>query len=156
MAKQHVIQYVNFYTDGSAARKIEPAALERKAVLPKQKKQKRKVIRLDPVAIFGVAVAVCMLIMMLVGISSLNSAREETLTMSNYVDALMQENATLHAQYADGYNLEEIRVTALALGMIPSQDAQQTAIFVAPVQQPQEQTGNSWANLTALLADIFA
>ena len=156
MAKQRVIQYVNFYTDGSAARKIEPVAPVKKAVLPKQKKQKRKVIRLDPIAILGMAVAACMLIMMLVGISSLNSAREETMTMRNYVDTLAQENAVLQEQYANGYDLEEIRTTALALGLIPSENAHQTTIYVSPAEQPQEEPGFNWANMAALLADIFA
>ena len=154
MAKQHVIQYVNFYTDGSAARKIEPAAPMKTAVLPKQKKQKRKVIRLDLVAVLGVTVAVCMLIMMMVGISALNSAKEETMTMRNYVDVLTQENAQLSQQYASGYNLEEVRTTALALGMIPSYDAPQTTIMVEP-EQP-ELPNTNWTDLSTLLADIFA
>ena len=155
MAKQRMIQYVSFYTDGSAARKITPAAPMKSAVLPKQKKQKRKVIHLDPVAVLGVAVAACMLIMMLVGVSALNSAKEETQLMRSYVDNLTEKNAELSVKYESGYNLEEIRTTALALGMIPAQQATQTTISVAPAEV-QEYTANVWTNLAMVLTDIVA
>ena len=52
MAKKYGIEYVNYYTDGSTARKIMPALRSVKAMLPKPKKHKRKVIYLDPVAVF--------------------------------------------------------------------------------------------------------
>ena len=156
MAKQHAIQYVSFYTDGSAARKITPAAPEIKTVLPQQKKQKRKVIRLDPVAILGITVALCMLIMMFVGVSALNAAREETQVMRNYVETLEQKNIRLQEDYANSYNLEEIRNTALALGMIPAQQAQEITISVTPAEPMQQQAVSAWSSIVMLLADIFA
>ena len=62
MTRYPNVQYVHFYTDGSAARKLEPVIPFKKNTvrIPAQKKSKRKVIYLDPVAIFSMAVALCL------------------------------------------------------------------------------------------------
>ena len=156
MAKQHVIQYVNFYTDGSAARQIEPAAPAKHATLPKQKKQKRKVIYLDPVAILGLAVAACMLVMMLVGLNALNEAQEKTEMMSSYVEVLTQKNEDLNQALLQGYDPDEIRTTALALGMIPSQQAPQITIDVQAPAGEQEEPVSVWTQLAKILSNVFA
>ena len=156
MAKQHVIQYVNFYTDGSAARKIEPAAPAKKATLPKQKKQRRKVIHLDPVAILGLAVAACMLITMFVALNALNAAQEKTETMSNYVETLAQKNETLSQKLEQSYDPQEIRTTALALGMIPAQEAPQITINVQMPSYEQEEQVSVWMQLANILSNVFA
>ena len=63
MARKHDILYVNFYTDGSAARKIAPAFPEMQPQRkPRAKKKKKTVIYFDPVAICSLMVAAVMLI----------------------------------------------------------------------------------------------
>ena len=119
----HSVQYVQFYTDGSAARKLEPITPFKKNTvrLPAQKKSKRKVIYLDPVAILSMMVAVFLLIMMTVGVVQYCNVKAQADTMASYVHYLEQENQELTQQYAQSYDLNEIKITANALGMIPAE-----------------------------------
>ena len=65
MAKKHDILYVNFYTGGSAAHKIELAPPQPRypepAPEPKARPKQRTVIYVDPLAIVSIAVSVVML-----------------------------------------------------------------------------------------------
>ncbi len=154
MANQHMIQYVNFYTDGSAAKKIQTVAPAEQPALPKKTKQKRRVIRLDPFAILGIAVAVCMLIMMTVGLFSLSAARNEAQIMQRYVDRLNQEKVALEEEFEKRCDMQQIETTALALGMVPADQIQQTTIYVAPIEET-EQT-SVWMYTGVLLSDILS
>ena len=133
MTRYPSVQYVHFYTDGSAARKLEPVIpFKRNTVrVPAQKKSKRKVIYLDPVAIFSMAVAVCLLVMMVVGVGQFYQVREENDNMAAYVHYLQQENQELTEQYVQSYNLNEIKKTAKALGMVPVEEIGSVAIDVS-------------------------
>ena len=99
MAQQLRVQYVQYYTDGSAARKVEspvPQAAPRKA---RAKKQKRIVIPVDPVSILGILVAAVMLVLMVVGYTQLQNTQQEVQTMEQYVSTLRRENAALQEEY---------------------------------------------------------
>ena len=51
---------------------------------------------------------------------------------------LQNQNVTLTAQYRSGYDLEEVRSAALALGMIPVEEAQVMNLHVTvPVKRPE-------------------
>ena len=55
MARQLDVQYVRYYTDGSAARNIAPSVSRKTQSLPKYFKKKRSiVVHVDPVAIAGI------------------------------------------------------------------------------------------------------
>ena len=133
MVRHPSVQYVHFYTDGSAARKIEPVIPFKKktAILPKVRKQKRKLIYMDPVAVLGTCVAVCMLIMMLVGVGQLRSAQAEVKQMQDYVHYLEWENQELTQEYMQSYDLNDIRMTATALGMVPADQIAITPIEIS-------------------------
>jgi len=152
---QHRVQYIQFYTDGTAARKLEIAAQERKTIrLPSVKKQKRRKIYVDPVAILGVGVAICMLIVMAVGFGQLDNARQEAAAMEQYVTQLSKENEALTSEYAASYDLEAVEKTALALGMVPSQ---QVPVREITVTVPQiQQTPTVWENIGTFLTSLFA
>ena len=155
MAKKYNIQYVNFYTDGSAARKIAPVLHSENVVMPKQKKQKRKVIYLDPVAVLGMAVAVCMLLMMIVGLAQLTQARGKAVAMEQYVIQLDIENDQLDQMYHDGYDIAEVERTALALGMVPGSQVKQTSIVI-PVEEPVVEAVSLWDQIGTFLSSLFA
>ena len=75
MVPKHDILYVNFYTDGSAARKPQAAI---PPVQPRKKPQnarRKKTLYLDPVAVCSLMVAAVMLIMMAVGLNEFQNAR---------------------------------------------------------------------------------
>ena len=123
-------QYVQYYTAGSAARKLAPVIPLHTPALPRTREQKRLKIYVDPVALFGTVVAVAMLVAMLVGVSALQAEQAKTATMVQYVESLRVENEALRTQYAEKCNLEEIREDALALGMVPKEQATHTLIQV--------------------------
>ena len=156
MAQRTSVQYVRYYTEGTAARKLEFAVPVKKkpAVLPKPKKVKVKKVYVDPVAVLGVVVALCMLIVMAAGVGQLKQAREEARTMELYVSQLTREQESLTAQYADTYDLNMIKQTALALGMVPSQEVPQTQIEVILPEVEEEPT--TWENIGTFLTNLFA
>lgn len=128
MANKSEVQYVRYYTVGSAARELAPELPQRPKPAPKPKKAKRVVLYVDPVAILGVITAVFLLVCMLVGLVQLNQVRARQENMSRYVQQLIQENETLRTQYEAGYDLEQIEKTALALGMVPAEQVTHIAV----------------------------
>ena len=155
MANRNDIQYVRFYTDGSAARKIAPSFNDfGKISQPKEKKIKRILVFVDPVALLGIAVAVCMLICMGAGIARNKAAHKQTEQMQQYVQQLNAEKDVILEDYTSGYDLQTVKQTALALGMIPREQAQRVSLEVTvPVQ---EQTVTLWARIGTFLAGLLA
>lgn len=154
MVQRVDVQYVQFYTAGSAARRIMPARVNQTATLPQIKKKKVHRIHVDPVAVLGTVVAVCMLIMMAVGVSQLRVEQQRVQTMEAYVAQLQAENTALQEKYAEQCDLEAVEKTALALGMIPQQEAVCTSIQVELPQQTQR--AGLWQQIGTFLASIFA
>ncbi len=156
MARKNDILYVNFYTDGSAARKVAPAfpaAKPRKK--PVAKRQQKIVIHIDPVAVCSFAVAVVMLIMMSVGLTALQNVRAEAIAMENYVQQLTVENNRLTEEFNQQVDLEAVEKTALALGMVPKQQVQSTPIVVNVIQE-EVPAPTFWSQVTAFLTNLFA
>jgi len=156
MAQRVDIQYVQFYTQGSAAKKVAPAISVHTGALPQVRKHKRKSVCIDPVAILGIAVAMCMLIMMLVGVSQLKQAQQNTVAMEQYVEQLRQENKQLEACYEEGCDLEAIEKTALALGMVPGKNVENTIIHVEVPQEPAVVQTTLWQRIGTFLTGLFA
>ena len=101
MAQRVDVQYIKFYTQGSAAARVQPAKPVHTATLPKIRKRTVYRVCVDPVAMLGIAVAVCMLIMMAVGVSNFRKERQKTVVMERYVALLQQENEELQEGYGD-------------------------------------------------------
>ena len=157
MIQRASVQYVRFYTYGTAARKLEYAVPEKKKMtaLPKPKKAKRRKIYVDPIAILGVVVAVCMLIVMSVGVKQLQQAQHEAVVMELYVEQLTQENELLTAEYAGSYDITMVEQTARALGMVPRVNVPHSTIEVTvPVEIAEEPT--VWETIGTLLTNLFA
>ncbi len=129
MAQKHDILYVNFYTDGSAARKIAPAFPETQRK-PKPVRPKKIVLHLDPVAVLSLVVAVALLVMMAVGLTRFQQARAEAQRMESYVQQLTAEKEALEGEYAASVDLEEVEKTALALGMVPKEQVPSYEIHI--------------------------
>ena len=121
-------RYVQFYTPGSVACKVEIRQEQDWAPLPAEKRKPQRVIGIDPVAVAGFFIAVCMLVLMAVGINKLNIARQEVVVLEHYVAQLTAENQSLSQQYADGYQLEVVRQKALDMGMVPAEEVPQIQI----------------------------
>lgn len=155
MARKPDIQYVRYYTDGSAARQLEILSpRKRKAALPRAKKQPCYVIYIDPLAVAGILLAAVMLISMLVGSIQLAVAKQQLSDMKAYVTTLSQGNEQLRKTYEEGYDLVEVEKSALALGMIPASQA--TTILVEVEQEQIVEEPTFWQRLSAKFEEFFA
>ena len=122
----------------------------------KYEKQKPPYLRIVLSLLVGVALAVVVLlcaIMVSFVQYGLNARRNAQ--MSQYITQLEAEQVQLQQQYEDGYDLEDIRDIAGALGMIPAQDAPQIEIDVPQPQQEQAQL-SFWESIATFLAGLFA
>ena len=157
MARKPDIQYIGqFYVHGSEAKKVEVQQTPRKtkAQLPKQQVRQVRQISVDPVAICGMAVAVILAVVMIFGASQIGDAWEGYETMAGYASDLRYENIRLTRQYRGMYDLEDIRVAAETLGMIPVEQAQTMALTVTmPVPDPEP---TLWEQVSWFLKGLFA
>ena len=141
MNQKPKIQYVGqFYIHGSEARQLELQEKKKhaKSKLPLERLRKVEVIYLDPVAIFGIVTALVLLAVMTVGVLQIRDDWKDYQTMSNYVSRLNSENAELKADYRSQYDLEDIRVKAEALGMVPKSQLEVRTVYVTiPHPEPE-------------------
>ena len=143
MSQKPKIQYVGqFYIHGSEARQLELQEKKKRAKskLPLERLRKVEVVYLDPVAIFGIGTALVMLTVMILGVLQIRDDWEEYRVMSNYVSRLNSENAQLQADYRSQYDLEDIRVKAQALGMVPKSELEVRTVYVTIPQPEPEMT----------------
>lgn len=156
MARKAEVRYVNFYSVGSSAYKLDamPTPKKQAAPIPKQRKVKKILLRVDPIALAGVFLAFIMLIMMVVGLFQLGSAKHQAAQMQSYVLQLQAENRVLDAQYRAGFDPDEIRQIATQMGMVPVEQAQQIQITVPVAEPVQEPT--VWETVYTFLVGLFA
>lgn len=157
-ARKPDIQYIHYQIDGSAARQLEPKRLPERIILPspkrKQQQKPQVELRVDPLVAVGVLVAAVMLVLILVGSAQLTAVRQQAAQMESYVATLTEDHIRMQEQYNAGCDLEDVEVKALALGMIPVEQAQHIAITL-PVHEPEveptfwEQLVQDWKNLFA-------
>ena len=157
MSQKPKIQYVGqFYIHGSEARQLELQEKKKRAKskLPLERLRKVEVVYLDPVAIFGIVTALVMLTVMILGVLQIRDDWKEYRVMSNYVSRLNSENAELQADYRSQYDLEDIRIKAQALGMVPKSDLEVRTVYVTIPQPEPEMT---WLEeLQWFLSGLFA
>ena len=157
MIQKPKIQYVGqFYVHGSEARalELEEQKKQPKTKLPLAKLETIEKIYVDPVALAGIAVAVLMLVVMILGAVQLQNDWMEYQRMADYVTDLKTENAQLTHIYRGGYNLEDIEMKALAMGLVPKSELKTIAITVAAPEAEPELTWDqkivrSWRELWA-------
>ena len=154
MARKYNDRYVRFYTYGSAAVKV--ADPRRAASLPKeQKAQKRKPIPFDPFAFAGNVVAVFMAILMIVGFCQVAATNAKVRELETQLVVLEQQEQMLLEKYYGSFDLDEIRVAAESMGMIPAEEAVHVQVRVnAPHVEVQQLSW--WDNLVANLRQFFA
>ena len=155
MAKQPDIRYIRLYTDGNAARKVQPVSLKNTIRLPKVKRNKKLILRIDPVAVLSMAVAAVMMVLMVVGVVKLNAAQRQEAVMAEYVETLKTKNEFLENTYSSGYDIEEVEQLALALGMVPKEQVQKVTVSIAQDQE-QAPMPDTWERFCIFLADLFA
>ena len=153
MAQKIDVRYVQLYTDGTAAKKMQQVSQSAKVVKHTPKKQKKIVICIDPLAIAGIFVAGLMLILMLVGVSRLHTARQAAVQMDAYVQILQAQNEELEKTYSEKVDLDKVREMALAIGMVPKEQVKTSTITI-DLPHTEEQT--VWTRIGTFLAGLFA
>ncbi len=154
MAQRLDVRYVTFRTDGSAARKAAAVQPYQLLNLPKVKKQRRMVVRLDPVALAGIVMSVAMVVMLTIGFVQMHDARRDAAVMESYVQTLREENKHLSAVYEESYDIDSVRITAKALGLVPKEQVKHITIQV-PELEEQKQPG-AWEQVFTFLTGLFA
>lgn len=160
MARQPDIQYVRYYTSGSAARKIElqPEKKKNNAVVPQQRprvrREKKTVIHVDPISVLAVLVAGVMLITMVVGMLRLGAVNAEVEAMDDYVAQLQQENTALRQEYEAGYDLKDVEQKALEMGLVPIEQVEHVTIELP--EMPVEEELTIWEKAAAFFSELFA
>lgn len=158
MAQKPEIQYIQYHIDGSAARQLEPKLLPQRKILPRpksrQQQKPRFILRIDPLVMVGVLVAAVMLVLIFVGFSQLNAVQQQVEQMQGYVQTLSAENVRLSNVYEAGCDLEDVEVKALALGMIPAEQAQHITITLPVHEEVPEPT--LWERLSQSWKELFA
>ena len=141
MVQKPKIQYVGqFYVHGSEARalELEEERKKAKARRPLARLQQVELIYVDPVAVAGILVAVVMLMTMVTGALALKTDWAEYEQMATYVSYLKKENAKLAEEYRAGYDIDDIRSKALALGMVSRNELKtRTVTVTVPEQEPE-------------------
>lgn len=154
MARKFNDRYVRYYTLGSAAPKLEPDP--RRAALPKYKTPaKRKPIPFDPFAFAGSAVAVVLAVLMLVGMVQVAHTTAQVRELETQLMTLELEEQMLVERYESGYDLNEIRVAAESMGMVPAEEAARVTVEI-PAQTAQAQQLSWWDSLLLSLRQFFA
>ena len=157
MERKPDIQYIDkFYVHGSEARVLElkPKKKKAKTVLPEAYPVKEKVVRIDLLSLCAIAVAVTMTVLMVVGCFQLKDAYDRSVAMSHYVISLQNENLDLTKTYYNGFDPVDIEQKALALGMIPMEDALTLTMSVTiPEEEPAP---TMWENFTWFMKGLLA
>lgn len=167
MGKKHDILYVNFYTSGSAARKIEltpprpipqqpaPEPTPTPAPARRTRTRTRPVIHVDLLAVASILVSAVMLMLMAVGMVKLNEAHAQQTRAEAYVQNLREENAALAAEFEEQYDPAAVEEAALALGMVPADQVEHITVTVRPtVETIPEPT--LWEQVLAFFEGLFA
>ena len=154
MARRPDVEYIRYYTDGSAARQLEQKPQKKHRPLPKTKKRPVYTLYIQPVALAGILLSAVLLVMMAVGSVELYHAQQQEKAMENYVQALKRENAIDRAEYEETLNIEEIEKAALALGMIPQEQAQRITISIPTPEAVEEPS--FWEKTMVFLEGLFA
>ena len=154
MAQRLEVQYIRAYTDGSAARKLAPAAPIKTMKLPKLKKHRRITVKIDPIAIGSIIMSVFLAITLAVGMIRFHSAQQELAQMQSYVQQLKTENAVLDASFSNSCDLDEVGKTALALGFVPQEQVRHVTVH-AP-KTVAEDTPDTWERIYIFLTGLFA
>lgn len=158
MALQPDIQYVRFYTAGSAARKLELQPKKEKAKIsapqrPQTRRRQKTLVYIDPISVFAVLVAGAMFIAMAVGMLRLGTVNSEVEKMNSYVAQLQAENTALRSEYHAGYDLKDVEQKALEMGLVPVDQVEKVVVEVPEiVEQPEP---GLWEKVGTFFSELF-
>ena len=158
MAMQPDIQYVRFYTAGSAARKLELQPEKKKAKIfapsqPQTRRKQKTLVYTDPISLCAVLVAGLMFIARAVGMLQLGSVNAESARMDSYVVELRAENTRLRNEYKSGYDLKDVEQKALEMGLVPIDQVEKVVIDAPEIAQDPEP--GFWEKIGSFFSELL-
>lgn len=157
MARSNEVQYIRYYSTGSAAEKVELPRIPKKQPKPKAAPVQKKtapVIRVDGLAAVGIVVAAVMLLCMLMGCVQVYNLNRQIQDLEVYVSQLELRQESLEADYAHGYDLEEIRQAAESMGLVPKDQVQHVTIHIPETETVVEISW--WDTVLNAIREFFA
>ena len=156
MVKKPEIQYIDkFNVYGSEAKVLELKPKRKiRTILPLSAPDKTIKIPVDPVAIGGIVVAVALLVTLVIGCVQYVQVYRQYRAMMDHVVVQQNMNVELRENYRSQIDLVEIRDKALALGLIPKEDAPVITIRAELPQREPEMT--MWEDFVWLCKGLFA
>ena len=161
MARKTDIQYVHhYYTSGTAAKKVAVKTVHKKKPLPLfeprmiTEPDRKIIVRLDPMSLSAIAVCAVLMVMMVVSLFQFSAAYQRNVELQEYVYTLENDNVRLDHEYRESFDLKEIETQALALGVIPVEQAQ--TVTIGARVPAREAELNGWQRLERFLGDLFA
>jgi hypothetical protein len=156
VARKPEIQYIRYYTDGSAARQPEPHVPKKTPPRPRKKKQPKYVLKVQPLAVCGVLISLVLALMLILSLSEMFAAQEQAQQMQAYVNSLERKNREDEEEYYRGLDMEAIERAARALGMVPESEVTHITVSI-PQQTPQQKAEITfWEQFGAFLTGLFA
>ena len=157
MAAKPDIQYVTqFYSYDSEAKvlQLKTANKKQKTQLPKAVPQQKIMVAVDPVAVAGIVIALMLVVLMVVSVQSYIDVCNEYAVMTERVVELQNDNVLDQQKYREMYDLADIEEKALALGMIPMDEAQ--IVIITPVMPEETPEPGLWEDVSWFLKGLFA
>ena len=149
------IQYIQFYTAGSAARELVTPLYDQTAPSQRSRRNRKPILYIDPVAILGMVTALVLCVCLMIAFSNYKAARADYEQAYARNCTLRQEHTELVDKYHDSYDLEQVRLEVILMGYVP---ASQVPHITVQAQEPAavaQQPGafeQAWSYLTELFA----
>ena len=159
MALKPEIQYIGqFYLHGSEAKAVavkqEPEKKQSEYKLPLHRFEKVQKIHVDPLAICSILRAAVLLVGMVAGTLQIQSAWQDLEAANRYVYNLETIHRQKLSEYRASFDPEEVRATAVTMGMIPVAEAKTMGITVTIPEPAAEPT--LWEDIAWFLEGLFA
>lgn len=147
------VEYIRYSTDGSAARQPEYVRQEQA-----RKKQRRRVwvISVDPLAIGGILAGLVLLVLMITSCVTLHEEQLRLQQARETVQTLKAGNLELASAYESEIDLDQVRMKAEALGMIPAEEATHITIQVTPPVEEVVVEPTLWERVQAFFTGLLA
>lgn len=139
MANQNNIQYVRYYAPGSEAIQLEPQRRRKERPAPRPVPEEERIaIRFNPVEVFGCTVAVIMVVCVIIGFCQLYGLNDQLAQARTDLSNQKNIHYELQKNYENGYDLDEIRSAAEAMGLVPMEEVQHITITIPEPEVTEE------------------
>lgn len=155
MAQKTKIQYVNpGYIYGSVITDPGPGPKKNVPKPTEPAPVKSRSIYVDPLALGGLAVAICMLVFLVTGAYHLKNTRVQYDEVKTVLSDARRQNASLSHTYHTSYDLEEIREAAEKIGMVDAEETDCFTVFFSLPEEKKEPT--AWENFKWFVSLLFS